>query len=374
MPVSAKSTAWLALALSALAAFSLTGGAASGVVSAASDPATPRFHQTALLLGDNRVLIAGGMRANGAVEASAELYDPAASRFLPLPGMHVARVGAVAARLPNGDVLIAGGSDGRSCLSSAEIYDAAHRRFRSGVAMHVPRCSAQAFVLKNGAVLVAGGSTSSDDGQLATAELYDPRIDAFTQTGSLRVPRSAFAGAVLRDGRVLVTGGWSAGTYPARTIEKSAEIYDPANGRFSPAGSMTVERYKMAAVRLKDGRVLVIGGSDARDWQGISNTTEIYDPATRRFTAAAFMRFARFKLPDGAVLLDDGKVLVVGGAARAEIYDPAANAFAPAGGVALDGFYFSTATKLANDQTLIVGGCGEDPGAGAVRHAWLYRP
>ena len=84
--------------------------------------------------------------------------------------------------------------------------------------------------------------------------------------------------------------------------------------------------------------------------------------------------FHRFKLPDGVVALGSGRVLISGGAERAEIYDPAANAFSRAGGAALDGFYFSTATKLANNQVLIVGGYGADPGAGAVQHAWLFRP
>ncbi len=339
-----------------------------------ANPAKPRFHQTAQRLSDGSVLLAGGMPANGAVEASAELYDPVGRRFSPLPEMHSPRVGAVSALLPDGDVLIAGGSDGHACLAGAEIYTAARRTFRPAADMHAPRCSAQAFVLKDGRVLVVGGSASSDDGQKATAEIYDPRTRTFASTGSMHVPRSAFAGAVLRDGRVLVMGGWSAGTHPARSIEKSAEIYDPATGRFSMTGGMATERYKMAALRLGDGRVLVIGGSDAHDWQGMLDTTEIYDPRTGRFSAAARMRFKRFKLPDGAILLGDGRVLVAGGAEHAEIYDPARDAFAAVSGPALDGFYFSTATRLGGNDVLIVGGYGEDPGAGAVDRAWLYHP
>jgi hypothetical protein len=362
------------VACTAAAIFWTPEGARAGIVALDASPTAARFHQAAQKLAGGAVLLAGGMRANGAVEASAELYDPMSRNFLPLPDMRVPRVGAIAAGLPNGDVLIAGGSDGRSCLASAEIYDAAHRRFRPAAAMHAPRCGAQAFVLKNGQVLVVGGSASPEDHQLATAELYDPRANVFTATGSMHAPRSAFAGAVLRDGGVLVMGGWSAGLYPHRTIEKSAEIYDPATGRFSPTGGMAAERYKMAAIRLEDGRVFVIGGSDARDWQGMLNTTEIYDPLTHRFTAAASMNFNRFKFPDGAVLLDDGRVLIAGGAERAEVYDPASNQFTSVGGAKLDGFYYSTATRLAGNGVLIVGGYGADPGADAVDRAWLYRP
>ena len=362
-------------ALAAALMFTMTGVATSGIITATGDPLTPRFHQTAVLLADNRVLIAGGMRANRAVEASAELYDPVSGRFSPLASMHTPRVGAASALLPGGNVLIAGGSsDSESCLAAAEIYDMAARTFRAAGAMSTPRCGALGFALRGGKVLFVGGSRTSDGGQQASAELFDPATGRFSPTGSMRVARSSFAGAALSDGRILVMGGWSAGSYPQRTVEASAEIYDPASGRFTSTGSMTARRYKMGAVRLENGRVLVVGGSDNREWQGLLNSTEIYDPASGKFSRGADMSFHRFKLPDGVVALGSGRVLISGGAERAEIYDPAANAFSRAGGAALDGFYFSTATKLANNQVLIVGGYGADPGAGAVQHAWLFRP
>lgn len=356
----------------------LSGGASAsaGRIAATAAPGTARFHQAAELLGDGTVLIAGGMRANGAYEASAELYDARARRFVAVGAMQARRVGAAHAKLANGNVLIAGGSDGSaSALASAEIYDVAHRAFRAVAPMATPRAGAQAFALRNGKVLIVGGASDGDGRvQLASAELYDPHTDRFAPTGGMRVARSAFAGVVLNDGRVLVMGGNSAGAHPDRTIEASAEIYDPATGRFMSTGAMTAPRYKQGAALLPDGRVLVAGGSDSRDWQGMKNTTEIYNPRTGRFTRGPNMQSERFKLPDCVVTLRDGRVLVAGGAARAEIFDPASNAFVPAGGDALDGFYYGTATRLANGEVLVVGGYGRDPGAGAVAHAWLFQP
>src|SRR5262249_52594865 len=145
-----------------------------------------------------------------------------------------------------------------------------------------------------GRVLIVGGSRTSDGGLLASAEVFDPHSGKFSPTGSMHVARSSFAGAVLNDGKVLVMGGWSAGTYPGRTVEASAEIYDPARGRFTPTSSMTMPRYKMGAVKLADGRVFVVGGSDSRDWQGLLDSTEIYDPAHGKFTRGASMNFRRF--------------------------------------------------------------------------------
>jgi hypothetical protein len=61
----------------------------------------------------------------------------------------------------------------------------------------------------------------------------------------------------LADGRVLVAGGADdAGP------RSDAELFDPASGTFSPAGTMADGREAAVAVRLADGRVLVAGGAD----------------------------------------------------------------------------------------------------------------
>ena len=63
------------------------------------------------------------------------------------------------------------------------------------------------------------------------------------------------------------------------------------------------------------------GGSDSRGWDRM-NKTEIYDPRTGKFTAASPMNDKRFKLPDEAVRLPSGRLLVAGGSKEAEVFDP----------------------------------------------------
>jgi hypothetical protein len=346
-----------------------------GKVVSAANPMQARFSHTATLLGNHKVLIAGGMERNGVWLDSAEIYDPATGRFTPAGRMSVARAGATATLLPNGKVLIAGGNDGSGAsLTTTEIFDPATDTFTPGPAMNTPRGHANAVLLKSGKVLILGGNRMGDHDPLATAELYDPATGHFTLTGSMATAHTLGAAVRLEDGRVLVAGGVSRGSYPNRVVERGAEIYDPATGHFTPTGSMRLPRYKAGAALLPNGKVLVAGGSDARDWKGMYPSTEIFDPATGRFSSGPEMNSRRFKLADGVVPLKDGRVLIAGGAYRPEIYDEKSASLEATAGSSLDGFFFSSATVLADGRVLLVGGYGMDPGAGAVKHAWLWEP
>src|SRR5262249_13866999 len=70
---------------------------------------TARFHHTATLLPDGRVLVVGGEQGRGNPLASAELYDPATGTFSETSSLSTARDGHTATLLPNGLVLVAGG-------------------------------------------------------------------------------------------------------------------------------------------------------------------------------------------------------------------------------------------------------------------------
>jgi hypothetical protein len=80
-----------------------------GSVRPATPMLQPRSGQTATLLPDGKVLIAGGMRQNQDFYKSADLYDPATDKFNLTGEMNVARVGHIAVLLRTGKVLVAGG-------------------------------------------------------------------------------------------------------------------------------------------------------------------------------------------------------------------------------------------------------------------------
>lgn len=81
-----------------------------------------RQSHTATLLPDGTVLVAGGSGSEGA-PITAELYDPGTAFWYPAAGMLEARSLHTATLLREGTVLVAGGSSSAGALASAEVYD-----------------------------------------------------------------------------------------------------------------------------------------------------------------------------------------------------------------------------------------------------------
>jgi N-acetylneuraminic acid mutarotase len=221
------------------------------------------------------------------------------------------------------------------------------------------RDGASATVLLDGSVLVAGGEgpLSGDPfSRLRTAERFDPRTNRFERTGPMGTVRFLHAALRLPDGRVLLLGGVNAGGAALATVE----IFDPATGLFSPHGRLTTARGGPSATLLPDGRILVTGGAKELGGRRIS-TAELYDPATGTATLTGAMSSPRAE--HAAVALADGKVAILGGTTErdspgvrpVEIYDPATGTFAVRGEIAARGGRQS-ATLLADGRILIVGG------------------
>jgi hypothetical protein len=336
-----------------------------------------RANHTSTLLPNGKVLIAGGFAGSGGEYnpyRTAELYDPGSGTFQSIGEMTIGRSGHTATPLKNGKVLIVGGWTGRYDLrGSAEIYDPAANTFTPTGNLVVERAGNTATLLDDGRVLIAGGEDRQENA-IASAEIYDPTTAKFTATGSMADPRGAHTATVLKDGRVLIVGGGS-GHYPSQNVYRSAEIFDPAAGKFSSAGQMSVARHKHAAILLRSGKVLIVGGSDNRDWHGEYASAEIYDPASGKFTATGVMNAARFKLPAAAALLPNGKVLVAGGGPSAELYDESMAAFTKVPGSLGAARFFASATVLPGGKALITGGYAESGGSlPATPGAWLYQP
>ncbi len=267
--------------------------------------------------------------------------------------------------LRSGKVLIAGGWVGMGGTDSAELYDPATGRFSVIAKMTARRGRPSATLLANGDVLLAGGETR-DNKAVATAEVFHVSSLSFHATGSMHHARVAQTATLLNDGRVLIAGGY------AGDMIASAELYDPKSGAFTETGSLGGARGKHTAGRLPDGRVLIAGGSDSRGWTGNLSSAELYDPRTGKFAPTSPLNDSRFKLPDEAVQLAGGRLLIAGGSKRVEIYDPATGKFLVASGEMNESWHYLSETELSDGSVLLAGGYPN--GDACTSQTWIYRP
>lgn len=242
--------------------------------------------------------------------------------------------------------------------------------------MAVDRAAHTATALPDGRVLVAGGFV--EKGSPVGAELYDATTGRFSAVPPMIETRHSHSAillpdgtVLLADGRVLVAGGHR-GRRADIVLHASAEVYDVASGTFTRVGEMGVRRHKHDAVRLREGLVLVTGGSDERDSDGVYDTTELFDPKTGIFTAGPSLVLPRYKHEGSSVLLPNGHVLIAGGAPQAETYDPARRHFALVAGAARMVGLFSAVAPIGSGAALITGGYGR--GHGPQASAWVYQP
>jgi hypothetical protein len=203
------------------------------------------------------------------------------------------------------------------------------------------------------------------------------QVNTFAATGNLVTsPRYQHTATLLSNGTVLITGGLtaSATTPPAISTLASAELYDPTTLAFGATGSMTASRYSHTATLLNNGKVLVTGGAGTTGAELAS--VELYDPTTGVFTATGSMSAGR--AAHTATLLSNGKVLVAGGfdssgapSASAELYDPTTGVFTLTGSMST-GRQAHTATLLNNGKVLVAG--GSNGTSSKLASAELYDP
>lgn len=202
------------------------------VVSTAGEMMHPRTGMSAVVLGDGRVLLAGG-DMNGTQPGQP---------FTP--------------------------------TSTYEIYDPQTEMFTPGAsAMLHPRTQHESARLANGRVMMVGGLDALGV-PTATVELYDPQTDSFLPVPPMSVPRVHHTTTLLEDGRLLVLGGLSSagydphhpigwpGSFAGGPDTGVSELYDPVSNTWSLGPRVYERSFALHSTSLlSDGRVLVAGGA-----------------------------------------------------------------------------------------------------------------
>ena len=260
--------------------------------------------------------------------------------------------------LPDGDVLVLGGIDNDDVevvRTTAELVDPFTGKVRVLPQRVIGRTN-QTATLAVDKVIVAGG-TERVQGRwspLASVEVFDSKRASWTTAAPMRSPRSDHAATALRDGRLLVAGG----TDGPRQLD-SVEIYDPARDAWTAAAPMPEPRSQFTITTLPDGRVFVAGGLRRGEPTGSSL---FYDAARDVWSDGPRMGAAR--VLHTAVTLGGGDVLMVGGqreaSGTAERFDFRLERFFTAGVLAQPRM-LSSAVRVGSGRVLVVGGLLVDP-------------
>ncbi len=211
--------------------------AATGTFSTTGSLNFGRDQFVASLLQDGRVLVAGGSAQSAGV-STAEVWDPVTGLWSPVGSMLQPRVDPTATVLQDGTVLVAGGQTGISntlFVAEAEIFDPATGTFTVTGSLNQARGEHVAARLPDGRVVIAGGTAASQYAS-DSVEIYDPALGTWSVLGALTDARRRHSGVLLADGSLLVAGGYNAVSNLA-----SAEIIDPAcmasAAAISPSGA-----------------------------------------------------------------------------------------------------------------------------------------
>ncbi|MQG15532.1 MAG: hypothetical protein FI698_01790, partial [SAR202 cluster bacterium] len=114
--------------------------------------------------------------------------------------------------------------------------------------------------------------------------------------------RQDFELVALSDGRLLSIGGRGVGERSGVSATDTTEVYDPAADKWTLSGRMSDIRSVTSAVELDDGTVLLAGGAASQ--RTSTYLTEIWDPSTGEWTIVADMNQAREKF--GLIKLANG--------------------------------------------------------------------
>lgn len=323
------------------------------------------------------------------VKASDDPGLPAPTRSAaPIPGwqdageLNEARNATNVVVVGTGEVLVVG-SDYQTSWQSAcgaatngsdsvEIGDPGTRIWDFAASLSSPREDPTVVALRDGRALMTGGERGENYEPAAFSSTYllDPTTREWSRSGLLNTARSGAAGVVLLDGRVLVAGGMFLDGPMVPRILDSAEVWDPGSGTWSVTGGLAVPRWGASAVTLADGRVLIVGGvARQEDAPAEEPSTEIYDPASARWSSAGALGSAR----PGSVLvaLSDGGAIVAGGFGglgtgsatslrTVERFDPVSNTWSAAADLPFP-VSGAAAIRLQDGLVLVAGGVAHEP-------------
>ncbi len=261
--------------------------------------------------------------------------------------------------LPDGRLLVVGGHEGAQYVGSADttIFDPATYSWqtRTDAPMFGGRWYASALTLGNGEVVVLSGTRTAQGDFNPLPQVWETgKGGGWRNLITAQLPIPFYPSLFLApDGRVYCSGS-----------QQATRFLDTAGtGKWTTGPKRTFgERFYGASVMYDEAKILMAGGGNPP-----TATAEVIDlaAAAPAWKATGSMAFARRHCT--AVVLPDGKVLVVNGSASpgndaamavlaAEMWFPGTGKWATMASMAVKRLYHSTAMLLPDGRVLVAGG------------------
>ncbi|HEY5286065.1 MAG TPA: fibronectin type III domain-containing protein [Solirubrobacteraceae bacterium] len=279
------------------------------------------------------------------------------------------------AQLPNGEVMTVGGygglTTGKIGIVDTAIFNPATGSWSRVADMHTPRWYPDVTELANGDYVAISGNSTNANTWANTPEVYDPTTNTWTEltkvsTSQIKEEEYPFSyllpngevftigpsedlsfelnvanqtwtqvggssgitngsSVMYRPGKILYSGGAPSVINTTNSVANTAVIdLTAATPKWQQIAPMHNNRVYHTLTMLANGEVLAVGGEATSDQEVVTSgvlPTEIWNPATEKWTAAAPIAAAR-NYHSTAMLMANGKVLVAGGGHPNGLGDP----------------------------------------------------
>lgn len=337
-----------------------------------------RQAHAAVRLNDGRVLVTGGYTIGLTVTPTAELFSTGTETFTAHgSSLAVGRAGHTMTLLADGRVLICGGyaqagAGQVTTTATAEIFDPSSGLFTTVGSMGVERADHASVLLPDGTVLVTGGSRLAG-GFLtdhASAEIFDPSTGLFAPHASAMIHTRATHGLVdVGNGRYVLGGG--------SDVDFRSSFFSTTQDRFVDIGQGASDRGRFGAMmaRFDSGGVVIAGGDTLGTVMYINGSQSLVQ------NTGSALRFPRAY--GTATQIGEDRIFVVGGLdfSRGGFIERSCDIIFE-GGIGGSrtfatpvrfptGMAYHTATVLAGGRVLYCGGLNENGSAANLNGAYI---
>ena len=230
---------------------------------------------------DGKMYVLGGYADGNVAQSLNEEYDPARDMWrarakLPRGGNHIAAVGL------GGKFYAIGGFTEQNGKAFADVsaYDPATDKWASKAPLPEPLGSMGVAAVDGmiHAIGGAGGTTADNRRTVAVHYIYDPKNDKWTESTALPFPREHF-NLIALGGKLYAIGG-RIDNYSQNVATVFTLDLKDKGAKWKTLALMPVARSGTQAA-VFDGKIFVFGGEK---FGGVFNNTEMFDPATERWT------------------------------------------------------------------------------------------